>query len=62
MPQPISSPCQNICTLDPSGRVCLACKRRIEEIVQWGQLSERERQAIMAELPSRTVPTSSNLS
>lgn len=48
-----STPCIRICTLDPSGRLCMGCGRTIEEIGAWGALSEARRRAIMAELPAR---------
>jgi predicted Fe-S protein YdhL (DUF1289 family) len=56
----ISSPCQKVCDLDSNGQICKTCKRRIEEIVRWGQMSEAERQAIMAQLPSRDLSQQSN--
>ncbi|MEZ5839481.1 MAG: DUF1289 domain-containing protein [Hyphomicrobiales bacterium] len=49
----ISSPCTKVCTMDPRTGLCLGCSRTLEEIGAWGQLSEGERQRIMAGLPLR---------
>ena len=32
---------------------CIGCGRTLQEIARWGTMDEAERQAIMAELPSR---------
>lgn len=49
----ISTPCIKICVIDPASGLCEGCGRTLAEIAQWGRLSERERQAIMAALPKR---------
>jgi predicted Fe-S protein YdhL (DUF1289 family) len=49
----ISSPCTNVCTIDPRSGLCLGCGRTLDEIAQWGSLGETERRRIMAELPQR---------
>lgn len=49
----VSTPCIEICVIDPASRLCEGCGRTLSEIAQWGQLTEAERQAIMAELPER---------
>lgn len=49
----IESPCVNVCTLDPQGRLCLGCYRTIEEIGAWAAMSDRERSAVMARLGER---------
>jgi len=50
---PISSPCTKVCTIDPRSGLCHGCGRTLSEIAQWASLTERERLAIMAELPQR---------
>ena len=42
----------DICVDGPS-RLCLGCYRTLPEIVRWQRLTDEERAAIMAELPSR---------
>lgn len=50
----ISTPCVQICTIDPVSRLCIGCLRTLEEIGAWGRLDEAERRRIMAELPRRS--------
>jgi predicted Fe-S protein YdhL (DUF1289 family) len=49
----ISSPCIKICEIEPKSRLCRGCGRSLNEIAQWGQLTEPQRLAIMAILPDR---------
>ncbi|MGA0613519.1 DUF1289 domain-containing protein [Paracoccus sp. KR1-242] len=48
-----SSPCIDICQIDPATRLCIGCLRSIDEITRWGGMTETERLAIMASLPLR---------
>ena len=49
----VASPCVKICVVHPAERLCVGCLRSIDEIAQWSRLTEDQRRAIMAELPSR---------
>ena len=51
MPPP--SPCVSICTLDDN-RVCLGCRRTLEEIRRWGRLAASEQWRIVADLKRRS--------
>ncbi|KRW95017.1 DUF1289 domain-containing protein [Paracoccus sp. PXZ] len=51
-----STPCIDICKIDPASRLCTGCLRSIDEITRWGRMTEAERLAIMAELPARARP------
>lgn len=53
---PIASPCVNICTLHPSGPICIGCKRTAAEIAQWEELTAAKRAEILAKLPARELP------
>jgi len=33
------SPCIDVCKIDPESRLCIGCKRTIEEISSWGYLN-----------------------
>jgi uncharacterized protein len=48
-----STPCVNVCLLDPLSALCIGCGRTGEEIAAWSTMSEPERLAIMAELGER---------
>lgn len=49
----IASPCVKLCVIHPEARLCTGCLRSIDEITLWGRITDAERAAIMAELPSR---------
>ena len=51
----VASPCVKICVVHPAERLCVGCLRSIDEIAQWSRLTEDQRRAIMAELPSRAT-------
>ena len=44
-----SSPCMNVCVLDAS-RVCVGCRRTLDEIARWGRMSATEQWAVIARL------------
>lgn len=48
-----STPCTQVCILDPEIGLCLGCGRTRDEIAAWPRLTEPERRAIMAELDAR---------
>ena len=48
-----STPCIKVCIIDPVGRICTGCGRTLQEIAQWGGMSEAERLVIMARLSER---------
>lgn len=52
----MESPCTKVCTLDPTGRICIGCRRTVDEIAAWGSLSDVQRARIMAELARRRLP------
>ncbi len=52
-PKPIRTPCVKVCVVDGESGLCLGCYRDLSEVAGWARLSEAEREAIMAELPSR---------
>ena len=52
-PRAIASPCVQVCVVDGPSGLCLGCLRTLREIAGWGRLTDAERAALMAELPSR---------
>ena len=50
----VHSPCIKICVIHPEARLCTGCLRSIDEIATWSQMTNDERSAVMAELPTRT--------
>jgi uncharacterized protein len=49
----VSTPCINVCILDPLSALCIGCGRTGEEITAWATMSETERLAVMAGLEQR---------
>jgi hypothetical protein len=49
----ISTPCINVCVLDPLSALCIGCGRTGAEITDWVTMSETERLAVMAGLEQR---------
>jgi uncharacterized protein len=49
----VSTPCINVCVLDPLSALCIGCGRTGEEITAWATMSETERLAVMAGLDQR---------
>jgi len=39
--------------MDPDRGLCLGCARTLDEIARWAQMSDTERDRILAELPGR---------
>lgn len=47
----IESPCVNVCRIERGH--CAGCGRTTAEIARWGQTTDQDRRAVMAELPAR---------
>ena len=50
-----SSPCVQICVVDPRSGLCIGCGRTLAEIASWGGMTEPARRAIMVRLEARLV-------
>ncbi|KAA3606363.1 MAG: DUF1289 domain-containing protein [Calditrichaeota bacterium] len=50
---PVQSPCIKICELDSQTNICKGCLRTMNEISNWGFLTELEKLKIVEELPNR---------
>ncbi|MEQ8268187.1 MAG: DUF1289 domain-containing protein [Parvibaculum sp.] len=51
--KPIKSPCLSVCAVDGRANICTGCGRRLKEIAGWSAMSDRERDAVLRELPAR---------
>lgn len=40
--------------MDAENRYCLGCARTLDEIARWGDMTDREREQVMANLPLRS--------
>ena len=52
----IESPCNRVCTLDPATGLCLGCGRSLDEILRWTEMTDAERERVVAELGRRLRP------
>ena len=49
----VKSPCVEVCQINPERGTCLGCNRTLDEIARWTQMSDDERERVLAELPAR---------
>lgn len=47
----VATPCTGVCAIEDD--LCRGCARTLDEIAAWGVLTNTEREAIMARLPTR---------
>jgi predicted Fe-S protein YdhL (DUF1289 family) len=52
-PAPTKTPCVKVCVVDGESGLCLGCFRTLHEVAAWTRFSDAEREALMAELPTR---------
>ena len=43
--------------MDADDRYCMGCKRKLNEIARWGEMSDAEQASILAQLPARNTET-----
>ena len=53
MSEKLESPCVKVCQLDHAKGVCIGCRRTLDEIARWSQISAEERRRIMKDLARR---------
>ena len=50
----MKSPCNKVCQMDPKSGLCIGCARTLEEIARWTEMTDAERECVLAELPFRS--------
>lgn len=53
----VQSPCVKVCVVHPETRLCVGCRRSVDEISRWSRMTADERNAVLAALPSRSPGT-----
>ena len=48
-----SSPCVNLCTVDPLTGYCIGCGRTVAEVVGWRDMGAAGRRTVLAQLGGR---------
>jgi predicted Fe-S protein YdhL (DUF1289 family) len=51
----LKSPCVDVCILDPDSGLCQGCLRTLDEIARWSEMSEAEREQVIASLSQRSA-------
>jgi len=49
----ITSPCNNVCKMNPDTALCEGCWRTLDEIAAWSGMSPEEKRAVLARLAGR---------
>ena len=52
--KPVASPCIQICRLNDNN-LCAGCGRHVDEIRDWGQMTDREREQVLYEVKQRQI-------
>jgi predicted Fe-S protein YdhL (DUF1289 family) len=52
---PVTSPCISICRMDPNTELCEGCLRTIDEIGDWGSMSNARRLQVLEAVERRRV-------
>ncbi|HTS53192.1 MAG TPA: DUF1289 domain-containing protein [Burkholderiales bacterium] len=52
-PVHIDSPCRNVCQMDPSSGLCLGCRRTLQEIADWLEMTPEEKRATLERVVQR---------
>lgn len=50
-----TSPCTNVCQMDPASGWCRGCARRLDEIAGWGSAPQERQRQILDQLPARRM-------
>lgn len=55
VPIGIPSPCVNVCQIDEASGLCRGCRRTLEEIATWLEMSDEERLRVWRRIAERRV-------
>ena len=50
----IPSPCKNVCQMDPGSGLCLGCRRTLQEIGDWLEMTSEEKLAVLERVAQRS--------
>lgn len=56
----LTSPCINVCKMDPANGLCTGCFRTLDEISAWARADERQRANILANVARRKEASRQN--
>jgi predicted Fe-S protein YdhL (DUF1289 family) len=52
-PVQVPSPCINVCQMDQQSGLCLGCRRTLQEIAEWLEMTPEEKLAILDRVEAR---------
>jgi predicted Fe-S protein YdhL (DUF1289 family) len=52
-PVHVPSPCINVCQMDPQSGLCQGCRRTLQEIAEWMEMTPREKLATLERVAER---------
>lgn len=55
VPGEVPSPCISVCRMDEQTGLCSGCFRTLEEIAEWGRMSDEERLAAWERIEARQL-------
>jgi uncharacterized protein len=53
LPDPVPSPCTQVCRIDPRNGWCEGCVRSLDEIAAWSAMSDDDKRAVWNALATR---------
>jgi len=54
-PVHVSSPCINVCQMDPESGLCQGCRRTLQEIAEWMEMTPQEKLATLERVAARRL-------
>jgi predicted Fe-S protein YdhL (DUF1289 family) len=51
----IKAPCKNVCTIDRDNNLCIGCCRKLYEISNWVQFSNKQKKLVLSEIQERII-------
>jgi uncharacterized protein len=51
--EPVPSPCNSVCRIDPRTQWCEGCFRTLDEIAAWGRLDDAQRRIVWRDIAER---------
>lgn len=51
----IKSPCIKVCTIERRSGLCYGCARSMEEIREWGRMTDEQRDQVQSEIEERLL-------
>jgi predicted Fe-S protein YdhL (DUF1289 family) len=51
----IKAPCKYVCTIDRDNNLCIGCCRKLYEISNWVQFSNKQKKLVLSEIQERII-------